>query len=205
MLLKIDVADVQKEHVHHELKRRRVIYHGHYMLRNGEHSDVFIYPRRMQGVFTLRVKLLYVLSQIGYDSSQTLHLSLSHEASKIIRSVHDAMKLDSRQFLYTDRESGSLVLRDKQIDLLRQRPFVILDDVVRKGKALTELTDLCAKHDLKPLSVITAINSGLQQVNGTAILSLLEYPIQQWPNKKSCLLCQKGEIPLYDPYHFERG
>ena len=205
MALKIDPADISSEIILAELVKKRVLYKGHYLLHNGQHSDTFIYPRRIDGVFFLRVKLLYVLSQIGYDYQETLHLSMSHRASKIIRSVHDAMKIERKRFLYTDMVSGEMVLSDDQVETLRSRPFVIVDDVVRQGKALASLTDLCTEHQIKPVSVISAINSGLPAVNQIPIRSLLEHPIRQWPDEKSCSLCQEGEIPLYDPYHFERS
>jgi orotate phosphoribosyltransferase len=98
-----------------------------------------------------------------------------------------------------------MVLPEKRIAALSGKPFVILDDVVRKGKALKALAELCQKHNMKPVSIISAINGGLQNINGIHIASLLQHPMRQWKDELTCKLCQEGVIPLHDPYFFDRG
>lgn len=200
--LRVQKTQISQETLIYEMRKKYAWFDGHYILRNGVHTDVFIIPKQMNSVFSLRLKLMNVLLEIEYDSTNTNHLFLSKKSGRIIRSVHDVYKVRSSQFVYPTYAHGNMSLDQKLLAELKENPFIMMDDVVRQGKALKILVDLCEQHQLRPISIIAAINSGLQTIGDIPILSLVNHPIKHWA-PDNCELCQAGNHP-YDPYHFTR-
>jgi len=205
MLFKLQKMPVPQERIIEEMRLKAVLYRGHYLLRSGECTDTYIVARRAPELYAMRRQLVNVLLDLpDFDPDNTLYVAMSRDACTIIRAIHDLFEVIPKQFLYIGHMSGEMTLSEAQVKRLRKQPFIVIDDVVRKGRALTLLIDLCAKHDLKPASIIAAVNSGLTEVHGTPIASLVQIKMQQWDNPQVCRLCKEGTIPLHDPHHFDR-
>lgn len=188
-----------------ELKMKGVLFHGpdHYVLQNGEHTDCFFYPFRVRNVVSLPLRLQQQLALEGLREPRQLHvLAVSDTATRMMRTIGSALNWVPRK-IYPDLISGKMDLKPKQVSLLQTQPFIIVDDVIRKGEVLRKVVDVCKHHKLTPAGIFCAINGGVSEMDGVPINSLLEYPIQQWPESK-CPLCAEGISAPYDPYRFKR-
>lgn len=199
----IKTARIPNEELVEEMRKKGVLFEGHYKLRNCKCSNVFIYPRRAHDLFGLRRQMLYVLRQIEYNSKVFLHVCLRDTTTKIIRSSIDMFRRPPKSTIFPDIVSGEMVFRSKDLKRLREQPFIIIDDVLREGVAMRKLIDVCIHHDLWPQAAITAFSAGTQEINGLRIEELVRFPIEQW-HPGQCPMCQSGDVP-YDPYHFHRN
>jgi len=197
---------VSAEAILKELALRRILYEGHFRIQSGHHTNAFIVARRTVNAMTLHLQLINVFVDLDVDTADLAFLSMTQGSSDIMRgALRDTLRIDRRQMVHVDDVHGSMVIPEKSLDLMRTKKVVIIDDVVRKGRALKFLTALCGKHEIRPLSIIAAISSvGISAVNEVPITSLVRFPIKQWDSGQTCKLCQEGKIPLHDPYFFDR-
>lgn len=187
-----------------ELIMKGVLYEGpdHYVLQGGEHTNCFFYPFRVRSIVTLPLRLQRIMEERLLDRRDLTFLAVSDTATRMMRSMFSTIGFDTRK-VYPETISGQMELKVKQVALLQKKPFIIIDDVVRKGVVLQRVLDVCKRYDLTPEGVICAINGGISDIQGVQINSLLEYPIQQW-SPTECPLCKKKNFQLYDPYRFKR-
>jgi len=187
-----------------ELRTKGVLYDGpdHYVLQGGEHTNCFFYPFRVGMVASLPLRLGQLLNDHIQDDQALAILAVSDTATRMMRSIYSAFDLKPKK-VYPMNVSGKLELKPKQIEALKQRPFIIIDDVVRKGRILQQVVEMCEDHQLTAEGIFCVINAGIPKIKGVPIHSLLEHPIQQW-DPDDCPLCKSHSSPVYDPFRFKR-
>lgn len=200
----IKTVEISDEQVVTELKKKGVLFEGpdHYVLRGGDHTDCFFYQFPVRNIVTMPLRLIQLIKTLDRDPRELTMLAISDTATRMIRSMFTIFRGHPKK-IYPKIESGKMKLDKKQRQWLREHPFLIVDDVIRKGVVLQRVVELCKVNNLSSEGILCAVNSGVPEIGGVTVQSLLKREMRQW-SADECPLCREGVSPAYDPYRFKR-
>ncbi|CAF0698791.1 orotate phosphoribosyltransferase [Candidatus Methylacidithermus pantelleriae] len=164
------------------LRETGALLEGHFILRSGLHSRVFVqcarvlqYPWIAQ---ELSEKLAEKLPFHSFDcvvSAAYGGILVGHELARILRVRH----------FFTEKEGGKLRLR--RFFLSPKEKVLVAEDVITTGSAVRETLQAVEEAHAEPLAVACLVDRSVTPLElGVPIFSLLRLPIEVYP---------PGELP----------
>src|SRR5829696_3743897 len=180
------------------LKRTGAFREGHFIYPNGKHSPhYFQMPLAFRYYDTARV-LAVALSRkfrLEKDISSQLPkvavISPSSGGIPVAFGVRDA--LNAEQIYWAEQEKGERMFR-QYVNQGEVNPCIIVDDIIRSGKAIEETVELVRSFGARIIGcgTIVRFNSAPSEVEGVPVKSLVNFDVQTYESDQSCTECKEG-------------
>jgi orotate phosphoribosyltransferase len=183
------------------LTRTGAFREGHFIYPNGKHSPhYFQMPLAFRYYDTARV-LAVALSRkfrLAKDISSQLPkvsvISPSSGGIPVAFGVRDA--LNAEQIYWAEQEKGERMFR-QYVNQGEVNPCIIVDDIIRSGKAIEETVKLVETLGAKMIGcgAIVRFGTAPSEVEGVPVNSLIEFDVKMYDPHKECPECKQGVPP----------
>lgn len=175
------------------LKDARAILSGHFQLTSGRHSDTYVQCARVLEDPALTTRLAKAMvERIG---ERQIDLVAAPAVGGIIIGFAVAQALGVK-FIFTERQSGEMVLR-RGFEVPKGARVLVVEDVVTTGGSVAEVIELVRAAGGEPVAVTSLIDRGGPKAFDIELLALLELEVESW-EPVACHLCA-AEVPIYSP------
>ncbi|HKG80148.1 MAG TPA: phosphoribosyltransferase family protein [Pyrinomonadaceae bacterium] len=180
------------------LKRTGAFREGHFVYPNGKHSPhYFQMPLAFRYYDTARVLAVALSRKFRLEkdiSSQLPKVSVISPSSggiPVAFGVRDA--LNSEQIYWAEQENGQRMFR-QYVNQGEVNPCIIVDDIIRSGKAIDETVALVKSLGAKIIGcgAIVCFNSAPKEIEGVPVKSLIEFDARMYDKEQSCVECKDG-------------
>lgn len=183
------------------LKRTGAFREGHFIYPNGKHSPhYFQMPLAFRYYDTARV-LAVALSRkfrLEKDISSQLPkvavISPSSGGIPVAFGVRDA--LNAEQIYWAEQEKGERMFR-QYINQGEVNPCIIVDDIIRSGKAIEETVGLVKSLGAKIIGcgAIVRFDTAADEIEGVPVKSLINFNVSMYDKDQNCTECKQGVTP----------
>jgi len=180
------------------LKRTGAFREGHFIYPNGKHSPhYFQMPLAFRYYDTARVLAVALSRKFRLEkdiSSQLPKVSVISPSSggiPVAFGVRDA--LNSEQIYWAEQENGQRMFR-QYVNQGEVNPCIIVDDIIRSGKAIDETVTLVKSLGAKIIGcgAIVCFNSAPKEIEGVPVKSLIEFDARMYDKEQACVECKDG-------------
>jgi len=172
---------------------------GHFVYPSGEHTPhYFQMPlalRHFQKARELGVAVSRLLRGVQEVSSVLPKITIITPGSGGIAIAFNAQVALSAEMVYwAEREDGERKFR-QYVKVEPGDICVIVDDIVRSGSAIREVSDKVKSMGGKIVGCASVVrfNSAPAEVDGVPIQSLVNFETEWYKNESECPLCKKGD------------
>jgi orotate phosphoribosyltransferase len=108
--------------------------------------------------------------------------------------VRDA--LSAEQIYWAEQEHGERMFR-QYVNQGEVNPCIIVDDIMRSGKAIEETVDLVKSLGARIIGcgAIVRFVSAPSEIEGVPVKSLIEYDVRMYEREQECTECKDGVTP----------
>lgn len=185
------------------LRETGALRHGHFEYPNGMHADEYVQValafRYYQHAKLLSVGLSRRLRSDPEIRAMVRELSIVCPATGTPIAYGVCEALHAHQVYWAEKESESTPMHFKQfIQPARGEKVLLVDDVLRSGKRLTELRAIVEAYDAEVVGVAVAVyqpNPTIASFDSLPLFFLAEMDAVYYIDTAACDLCTKG-IPL---------
>src|SRR5215216_6441335 len=180
------------------LQRTGAFREGHFVYPNGRHSPhYFQMPLAFRYYDTARV-LAVALSRkfrLEKDISSQLPkvavISPSSGGIPVAFGVRDA--LNAEQIYWAEQEKGERMFR-QYINQGEVNPCIIVDDIIRSGKAIEETVGLVKSLGAKIIGcgAIVCFDTAPSEIEGVPVKSLIDFDVALYESGQACIECKDG-------------
>ena len=180
------------------LKRTGAYREGHFVYPSGKHTPhYFQMPLAFRYYDTARVlavalsRKLRVEKEISSQLPKVAIISPSSGGIPVAFGVREA--LNAEQIYWAEKEEGKRMFR-QYVNQGEVNPCIIVDDIIRSGKAIDETVALV--QDLgAPIigcGTIVRFTSAPDRIGDVPIQSLIEFDSKLYDDAKTCADCKRG-------------
>ena len=178
------------------LTRTGAFREGHFVYPNGKHSPhYFQMPLAFRYYDTARVLAVALSRKFRLEkdiSSQLPKISVISPSSggiPVAFGVRDA--LNSEQIYWAEQEDGKRMFR-QYVNQGEVNPCIIVDDIIRSGKAIEETVELVKSLGAKIIGcgAIVKFDSAPDEIEGVPIKSLVNYDVKMYEESEDCVECK---------------
>ena len=183
------------------LKKTGAFREGHFVYPNGKHSPhYFQMPLAFRYYDTARVLAVALSRKFRLEkdiSSQLPKISVISPSSggiPVAFGVRDA--LNSEQIYWAEQEDGKRMFR-QYVNQGEVNPCIIVDDIIRSGKAIEETVELVKSLGAKIIGcgAIVRFDTAPDEVEGGPIKSLMDFDVKMYEGDQDCTECKEGVTP----------
>ncbi|HET7112284.1 MAG TPA: hypothetical protein VFI57_01515 [Pyrinomonadaceae bacterium] len=180
------------------LQRTGAFREGHFVYPNGKHSPhYFQMPLAFRYYDTARVLAVALSRKFRLEkdiSSQLPKISVISPSSggiPVAFGVRDA--LNAEQIYWAEQEQGERMFR-QYVNQGEVNPCIIVDDIIRSGKAIEETVALVKSLGARILGcgAIVRFESAPTEIEGVQIKSLVDYDVKIYKATEDCVECKDG-------------
>jgi orotate phosphoribosyltransferase len=180
------------------LKRTAAFREGHFVYPNGKHTaDYFQMPLAFRYYDTARVLAVALSRKFRVDrdiASQLPKVSIISPSSggiPVAFGVRDA--LNAEQIYWAEQENGKRLFR-QYVNQGEINPCIIVDDIIRSGKAIEETVELVRSLGAPIIGcgAIVKFSAGPDSIAGVQVKSLVDYDEKSFSSAADCSLCKQG-------------
>jgi orotate phosphoribosyltransferase len=184
------------------LKRTGAFREGHFVYPNGKHSPYYFQmPLAFRYYDTARVLAVALSRMFRVErdiSSQLPRVSIISPSSggiPVAFGVREA--LSAEQIYWAEREGDGKRMFRQYVNQGEVNPCIIVDDIIRSGRAVEETADLVKELGAKIIGcgAIVRFSSAPTEMEGGPIKSLVEFDPHMLEGSDDCAECRK-EIPV---------
>jgi len=178
------------------LKRTGAFREGHFVYPNGKHTaHYFQMPLAFRYYDTARV-LAVALSRkfrverdIASQLPKVAIISPSSGGIPVAFGVRDA--LNAEQIYWAEQENGKRTFR-QYVNQGEINPCIIVDDIIRSGKAIEETVRLVESLGAKIIGcgAIVRFDAAPKEIEGVEIKSLVDYDVKMYKEAEDCVECK---------------
>ncbi|NPV87958.1 orotate phosphoribosyltransferase [Coprothermobacteraceae bacterium] len=179
------------------LESRGAIWHGHFLLASGKHSDTYI---QCQRAFVNPEDTTFIASKLVEKASDLVCLGcIDGVVAPALGAVvigYEVARQIRKPFIFAEREQGKMTFK-RGFEVKIGSRFLLVEDVFTTGQSTLELIELVQSHG-GIVRVALSVVQRQKQIDlpvPYASLVTLELPLYDPDN---CPLCQQG-IPLVKP------
>jgi orotate phosphoribosyltransferase len=174
---------------------------GHFVYPNGKHSPhYFQMPLAFRYYDTARVLAVALSRKFRLEkdiSSQLPKISVISPSSggiPVAFGVRDA--LNAEQIYWAEHENGKRMFR-QYVNQGEVNPCIIVDDIIRSGKAIEETVTLVKSLGARILGcgAIVRFESAPTEIEGVEIKSLVNFDVRMYEESQDCVECKDGVSP----------
>ena len=170
---------------------------GHFVGTNGEHlSDYLdfdlIYTAQNENI---KKKLLENLAQ-KIQTTEAEAITGPAEGGNLL-SASLTPYLSQIRIAKSKKSNGNFVYETEELEKLRGKKIVVVDDVFRTGHSLRKLSTVLKTHDIQPIAFAVMLNrhpNSIEILDNSPILSVFSFPLSSW-DETSCPLCLEN-VPV---------
>jgi orotate phosphoribosyltransferase len=183
------------------LQRTGAFREGHFVYPKGQHSPhYFQMPLAFRYYDTARVLAVALSRKFRLDkdiSSQLPKVSVISPSSggiPVAFGVRDA--LSAEQIYWAEQEHGERMFR-QYVNQGEVNPCIIVDDIIRSGKAIEETVELVKSLGARIIGcgTIVRFSSAPDEIEGVPIKSLVEFDVRMYETGEECTECKEGVSP----------
>ena len=183
------------------LTRTGAFREGHFVYPNGKHSPhYFQMPLAFRYYDTARVLAVALSRKFRLEkdiSSQLPKISVISPSSggiPVAFGVRDA--LNAEQIYWAEQETGKRMFR-QYVNQGEVNPCIIVDDIIRSGKAIEETVGLVKSLGARIIGcgTIVRFTSAPSEIEGVPIKSLVDYDVRMYGTGEECTECTDGASP----------
>ena len=169
---------------------------GHFVYPNGKHaSHYFQMPLAFRYYDTARVLAVALSRKFRLEkdiSSQLPKISVISPSSggiPVAFGVRDA--LNAEQIYWAEQEQGQRMFR-QYVNQGEVNPCIIVDDIIRSGKAIEETVRLVESLGAKIIGcgAIVRFDAAPKEIEGVEIKSLVDYDVKMYKEAEDCVECK---------------
>lgn len=176
------------------LEESQALRSGHFVLTSGRHSDSYVQCARVLEDPALTTRLAREAVR-RLPEGLRIDMVVAPAVGGIIIGFAVAQALGVK-FLFTERESGSMVLR-RAFEIPAGARVLVVEDVVTTGGSVAEVISLVESSGGQVVGVVSLIDRGGERVFDAAFWPLLTLQVASWP-AEDCALCAAG-VEVYSP------
>jgi len=171
-----------------------MVQRGHFQLRSGLHSPVYVQVARLLHRPELATAALAALADRVRDRG--IAVVAGPAIGAVIVAYEIARYLGARA-VWTERVDGRMVLRRSLAVVPGERALVV-EDVVTTGASALEVRDVLTAAGAEVVGIAAVVNRlGAGALAGLPVDALAEIPLPTYP-PASCPLCREG-VPIDRP------
>lgn len=183
------------------LKRTGAFREGHFVYPNGKHSPhYFQMPLAFRYYDTARVLAVALSRKFRLEkdiSSQLPKVSVISPSSggiPVAFGVRDA--LNAEQIYWAEQEKSGQRMFRQYVNQGEVNPCIIVDDIIRSGKAIKETVTLVQSLGARILGcgAIVRFASAPTEIEGVGIKSLVDYDVKIYGANDDCVECKDGVV-----------
>lgn len=183
------------------LTRTGAFREGHFIYPNGKHSPhYFQMPLAFRYYDTARVLAVALSRKFRLEkdiSSQLPKVSVISPSSggiPVAFGVRDA--LNAEQIYWAEQEKGERMFR-QYVNQGEVNPCIIVDDIIRSGKAIEETVGLVKSLGAKVIGcgAIVRFDTAPDEIEGVPVKSLMDFDVSMYEKDQACTECKKGVTP----------
>jgi orotate phosphoribosyltransferase len=180
------------------LRKTGALREGHFVYPSGKHAaHYFQMPLAFRYYDTARVlavalsRLFRIDRDVASQLPKVAIISPSPGGIPVAFGVREA--LSAEQIYWAETEEGKRTFR-QYVSQGEVNPCIIIDDIIRSGKALTETVDLVKGLGTEIIGIGTIVhfNSALDQIEGIPIKTLVEFDSKQYDTWEECVAATPG-------------
>ena len=180
------------------LTRTGAFREGHFVYPNGKHSPhYFQMPLAFRYYDTARVLAVALSRKFRLEkdiSSQLPKVAIISPSSggiPVAFGVRDA--LNAEQIYWAEQEGGERMFR-QYVNQGEVNPCIIVDDIVRSGKAIEETVGLVKSLGGRIIGAGTIVRftSAPSEVEGVPLKSLVDFDVRMYESNEACTECKEG-------------
>jgi orotate phosphoribosyltransferase len=180
------------------LKRTGAFREGHFVYPNGKHSPhYFQMPLAFRYYDTARVLAVALSRKFRLEkdiSSQLPKVAIISPSSggiPVAFGVRDA--LNAEQIYWAEQETGKRLFR-QYVNQGEVNACIIVDDLIRSGKALEETVDLVKELGSRIIGAgaIVRFSSAPDEIEGGPVKSLVDFDARIYSSAGECKECKDG-------------
>jgi len=187
-----------QEEVMKILQKTGAYREGHFVYPSGKHTPhYFQMPLAFRYYDTARVLAVALSRMFRIDKSTSSQLpkvaiiSPSSGGIPVAFGVREA--LSAEQIYWAEKEEGNRMFR-QYINQGEVNPCIVVDDIIRSGRALNETIELLKELGAPIIGygTIVRFTSAPESIEGIPIKSLVNFESKAYENGEQCVECKKG-------------
>jgi orotate phosphoribosyltransferase len=180
------------------LKKTGAFREGHFVYPSGKHAaHYFQMPLAFRYYDTARVlavalsRLFRIDRDVASQLPKVAIISPSPGGIPVAFGVREA--LSAEQIYWAEAEGGKRMFR-QYVGQGEVNPCIIIDDIIRSGRALTETVELVKELGTPIIGIGTIVhfNSALDQIAGIPIKCLVDFESKQYDTWEECVAAVPG-------------
>ena len=169
---------------------------GHFVYPNGKHaSHYFQMPLAFRYYDNARIlsvglsRLFRMEKTISSRLPKVSIISPSPGGIMVAFGVREA--LSAEQIYWAEQEHGERMFR-QYVNQGEVNPCIIVDDIIRSGKAIEETVELVKSLGAKIIGcgAIVRFDSAPDEIEGVPIKSLVDYDVKMYEEAEDCIECK---------------
>ncbi|HEX8775898.1 MAG TPA: hypothetical protein VF735_20160 [Pyrinomonadaceae bacterium] len=182
------------------LKRTGAYREGHFVYPSGKHTPhYFQMPLAFRYYDTARVLAVALSRKFRIDrdiSSQLPKVSIISPSSggiPVAFGVRDALSAEQIYWAEKEGDAGKRMFR-QYVNQGEINPCIIVDDIIRSGKAIEETVKLVEDLGAKVIGCgsIVRFTSAPETIAGVPVRSLVEFDSRMYDSGEQCSTCREG-------------
>lgn len=180
------------------LKKTGAYREGHFVYPSGKHTaHYFQMPLAFRYYDTARVlavalsRLFRIDRDVASQLPKVAIISPSPGGIPVAFGVREA--LSAEQIYWAETEDGKRAFR-QYVSQGEVNPCIIIDDIIRSGRALTETVELVKSLETPIIGIGTIVhfNSALNEIDGIPIRSLIDFETKMYDTWEECVAAVPG-------------
>ena len=186
------------ENVMQILQRTGAYREGHFIYPSGKHTaHYFQMPLAFRYYDTARVLAVALSRKFRIDRDISSHLpkvaviSPSSGGIPVAFGVREA--LNAEQIYWAEREEGKRMFR-QYVNQGEINPCIIVDDIIRSGKAITETVNLVKELGAQIIGcgTIVRFTEAPESIGDVPVKSLVDFESHMYEDSEGCMECKAG-------------
>lgn len=183
------------------LKKTGALREGHFVYPSGKHAaHYFQMPLAFRYYDTARVlavalsRLFRIDRDVASQLPKVAIISPSPGGIPVAFGVREA--LSAEQIYWAETENGKRMFR-QYVGQGEVNPCIIIDDIIRSGRALTETVELVKGLGAQVIGIGTIVhfNSAVDQIDGIPIRNLVDFETKMYDTWEECVASVPGANP----------
>jgi orotate phosphoribosyltransferase len=179
------------------LEKRGAIWHGHFLLASGLHSDIYI---QCQRAFVYPQDTSFLASQLIKKTKDILDINavdgvVSPALGAVIIGYEVARQLN-KPFLFAERDNGKFSFR-RGFEITQCSHYLVVEDVFTTGGSTSELIELIKENGALVHGAVSVVQRQECLSLPVPFTSLLTLNLPMY-DPTNCPLCKQG-VPLVKP------
>lgn len=180
------------------LKKTGALREGHFVYPSGKHAaHYFQMPLAFRYYDTARVlavalsRLFRVDRDVASQLPKVAIISPSPGGIPVAFGVREA--LSAEQIYWAETEDGKRMFR-QYVSQGEVNPAIIIDDIIRSGRALTETVELVKSLGTQIIGIGTIVhfNSAINEIDGIPIRNLVDFETKMYDTWEECVAAVPG-------------